>query len=236
MLDFSANRLVFGDLSYIPLLVRPGGHLTFDFIPSNAADLVNQKILKTVFAASSESEGTSADSVSKIVNEQLFWKLHFHLGHSDVAGIKRLCDLSGYSMGEIKAREWLQTCKCGRDDRQPQLPIIGKHLGPEPGETVMIDLIYPHSEDAQKNPAMIMVCPMTRYVACRFVSDLRPATLLAIFVTVWIAMFSYPKLIISDQGTPFQGTTWKQLREYYSITMSSIPRESPNQIGACEKQ
>ena len=181
MLDFCTNRLKFGNSSHIPLSVRPGGHLTFDFSPSKPNDLRDNKISKTVFAASSDSEEISADTNSKIADGRLFWKLHFHLGHIDVAGIKRLCDLAGFSIDEIRAREWLQTCKCGRGDRQPQLPIIGKHLGSEPGEKAMMDILYPTLEEVRKSPAMIMVCPMTRYLACRFVSDLRPSTLLSIF-------------------------------------------------------
>ena len=142
-----------------------------------------------------------------------------------MAGIKRVCGLTGFSIDEIQARKWIQSCKCGRDDRIPQLPIIGKHLGYEPGETLMLDIIYPCNVDSQKFPALLMAFPVTRYVSCRFKPDLRPVSLLSIFATVWIAMFSSPKLILSDQGEPFQGDSWKKLCEFYSITMSSMPRE-----------
>ena len=45
MLDFNLNILRFEGNSYIPLSIRPGGHLTFEFGPSKPNDGGSNKIL-----------------------------------------------------------------------------------------------------------------------------------------------------------------------------------------------
>ena len=114
------------------------------------------------------------------------------------------------------------------------MPLVGKHISNEPGETVMIDIAFLEGNDMKACPVLIMVCPLTRYVMCEFVKNLNAIALVSVFIVNWIAVFSYPKLALSDQGECSQGKIWEQFCSFYSASMSSVPRESPNQIGACE--
>ena len=134
-----------------------------------------------------------------MVGESLFWKLHYHLGHIDLGGIKLLCDLANYKINLDDARGWLQSCKCARNDTYPQLPLVGKHISNEPGETVMIDITFLEGKDTNACPVLITVCPLTRYVMCKFVKNVNDIALVSVFIVNWISVFSYPKLALCDQ-------------------------------------
>ena len=100
---------------------------------------------------------------------------------------------------------FIRSCGRGREDMVPKNPIIGPHIGGEPGCTVTMDIIYPCLENAQTKHALLITCPMSRYIQCLFVKNLNHATLLCALLTTWAVLFSYPSLIMCDQGRPFQG-------------------------------
>ena len=133
-------------------------------------------------------------------------------------------------------RRWLPTCPFGRNDRIPQNPVAGKHVCSTPGETLLLDVAYPSELDSQKNPALMMVCPLSRYTQCRFLRDMRPAAILSTLLIDWISIFSFPKAILCDQGRSFSGVIWGQFCLSYDVALRVIPMEAPNQIGALGKQ
>ena len=87
-----------------------------------------------------------------------------------------------------------------------------------------------------ENPAILLVCPLARFVVSRFVSDMRAESLLQIILLRWITLFGFPRLVLCDQGTPFRGAMWASFLYNHGVMMSGIPKEPTNQIGACEKQ
>ena len=104
-----------------------------------------------------------------------------------------------------------------------------------PWEVVMMDITPPlPAEEKGPNPALIILCPTTRFIVCRFLRGQRPITLLTIFIAIWVGLLGLPRLILTDQGTPFQGECWRQMAETHGVMVPSVPKESPNQIGAVE--
>ena len=172
----------------------------------------------------------------KEIDEKWCMKIHYHLGHCDIGVIARLCQRSGYKLNRQEAEKWIATCPCARNDRLPQMPNVGRHISSYPGEVVLLDITYLLEMQAQSSPTLLMTCPLTRFICCAFLKNMRPTTILSVFLSVWVSIFSYPKLILTDHGTSFSGVCWEDFCDTYGVALSSVPIAAPNQLGACEKQ
>ena len=65
---------------------------------------------------------------------------------------------------------------------------------------------------------------------------MRPTPNLSAFLCVWVSIFSYPKLILTNHGASFSGVCWEDFCDTYGVALSSVPIAAPDQLGACEKQ
>ena len=235
-LDFKRNVMGFSDLPTVPLKISVGGHLSFGWFPASLSMDSTREIDSTVYPATQCILSGVVDDSARPIKKEEFLEIHKHLGHADVNCIDRLCKLSNLPLNLTDARVWIGECSCGRCDRLPQTPLVNRHVASAPGEVCVVDVNFPKADDIPARPALIMVCPLTRFVSCHFVRDVRPVTLVSTFLTFRVSFLGYPKLILSDLGTSFRGCIWEELCHIYSITMSAAPKECPQQIGACEKQ
>ena len=212
------------------------GHVSFGFTPSSGKDIGRETSTQVTFQSDKPKNGSGEEEEQKVIDEKMFWKIHRHLAHCSAQTIQRLGKTAGYQFDAEKGKEWLEKCSCRRDDHTPQMPLVSKHVEETPGITIFMDLYYPCTQDTQAHPALIVVCPMTRYTASKFARNLTPGCIIGLLMRIWISVMGFPKLIVAGQGRPFQGPLWNQFMETYSVKMSAIPAEAPNQLGCCERQ
>ena len=235
-LNFEKNIMEMAGGKSVKLNDLQSGHVSFEFNPNVGKDHVEPGGTMGTFHTEKPEIDLTQDSSTKEVTEAMFWKIHRHLSHCSAQTVKRLCQTAGYRFNVEKGKEWLEQCSCQRDDQIPQTPVVSRHIEEVPGNTLFMDLFYPCSQDAQAHPALIMVCPATRYVTSKFARNLTPGCIIGILLSAWISVMGFPKLIVIDQGRPFQGPLRNQFMDTYSVKMSTIPVESPNQLGCCERQ
>ena len=237
-LDFAESKLLLPRDSSISLTAVGGDHLSSEWIPvdqtKHAVAALKSTIPTTKVAPSTDVTPNNEEPLE--VGGKLFWQLRYHIGHADIPAIKRLCDLSGRKFDVALGRIWLPTCACGRNDRIPQNQIAGRHVRAATGETLLMDVAYPSEVGSQKPPSLITVCPLSRYTQCRFLRDMLPAAILPALLIAWVSIFSHPKTILWGQGRSFPGVIWGQFCQSYDVELRAIPKEAPNQIGACGKQ
>ena len=151
-LDFDASKLLLPCGSPISLNTVGSGRLSFEWIPvaqtNHAAAALNSTTPTTKVFPSTDFAPNHEEPLE--VGGNLFGQLHYHLGRADIPAIKRLCDLSGRKFDVELGRKWLSTCACGRNDRIPQNPIVGRHVCTAPGATLLLDATYPSEVDSQK--------------------------------------------------------------------------------------
>ena len=230
-LNFKENVMHMPGGRRVRLIELRSGHLSFNFTPSTGKNVGRKASKIPTYHSDKPKNDSSGEEEVKIIDEPMFWKIHRHLAHCSVQTIQRLGKTAGYRFDIEKGKEWLEKCSCHRDDRTPQMPVVSKHVEETPGVTIFMDLYYPCTQDTQAHPALIVVCPMTRYTASKFARNLTPGCIIGLLLIIWIGVMGSPKLIVVDQGRPFQGHLWNQSMETYSVKMTAIPAESPNQLG-----
>ena len=171
----------------------------------------------------------------KEMADEWFLKIHLRTGHCDATSVQKLCRAAGISFDMGRGRECIRKCDCSRDDHIPQNPKISRRVSSFPGGIIEIDITYPKEEESQRSPALISVCNHSRFTMCKFTPNLFPLTIIAALLTGWVSLFGFPRLIISDQGTPLSGAEWREFLDRYSISMTGIPVNTPNQLGLCER-
>ena len=213
------------------------GHLSFVWEPKPPTSVDVITLEHDVFpAASTNTEDNATGSAeTTCLTKSLFTKMHLHVAHCDLNSTRRLCRLGNLTFGNNLMQEWLGKCPCNRRDRIPQIPVVSKHIPSFPGQILCVDISFPVENIAKESPSLVMICPLARYVVCKFLRNLRPLTIIAVVLSCWVSVFGYPEMIRVDKGTPFAGSDWADFLDAYSITTSQAPKEAANQIGVCER-
>ena len=105
-----------------------------------------------------------------------------------------------------------------------------------PGEAVAMDFIGPVTmSNGQTTGILTMVDVVLRYgVACP-VRNQKTKTAAEKFVTNWVCVYGFPRVIICDNGPAFASSVMKQAMEMLGVKMHFVLPYHPQSNGACER-
>lgn len=236
-IDFLKNELTIPTGKITPMEISDHGPLSFVWGPKPITADAAITLGRNVFpAASTNAEDDVADPEEKTrLTESSPNKMNLLMAHCDLNSIRRLCRMGNMTYEDDLSQTWMNKRPCNRRDRIPQLPVVSKHIPSFPAKVLCMDISPPVETSTKESPALVTICPLTRYVACKFLRNLRLLTVIAVALSWWISVFGYPELILVDKGAPFAGNGWFDFTNAYSITTPQAPKEAANQIGVCER-
>lgn len=218
-IHFGAGKMVWSDGSESVLRITMDKHLSLEWYPKMEKE-----------------KGTLVESVEEDTEEwadDRLHRLHIQLGHADVGVLKRVTDLADVKIKNEQMVRVVQECGCLVSDGIPQPPRISKYIPNHPGEVIAMDIYYPNGE--QKNPAILCVDALTRYVASKFLPRMRPRCIISLLITCWIAVLGVPTTIMVDMGTPFSGADWELFSHTYGVKIVAAPTRAHYQLGLAER-
>ena len=219
MIHFGEGKLIWKDQSETKLKMTMDKHMSFEWYPifgPNEGILVEDEVPPETIWGKSRLE-----------------KFHLQLGHADVGVMKRILNYAGEKAQENSLQDVTRTCGCQVNTGIPQPPRISKYVANYPGEVIALDVFYPSG--SQTEPAIICVDALTRYVSAKFLTSLRPRTIISFLITCWIALMGVPVTVMVDRGTPFMGSDWDVFSHSYGIKIVTAPTRAHYQLGLAER-
>ena len=105
-----------------------------------------------------------------------------------------------------------------------------------PGQTAVAELFFPEEEEASHaHPSIIMVCDYSKYFMAKFIPSANPSHCIDFLLNHWATILGYPKVILCDETTRFQGTGWQSISHNFDIQIIQAPARAAFQIGLSER-
>ena len=205
---------------------------------------VTQRV-EEVYAIISENESPQEEAItlenqktSQEANEKMISSAHIITGHGALQPTKHMLrnfpDWQG-SVSDIQ--RFLDKCKLCQKFNQRRMQVQSQPLVVEqPFERVQIDMIGPIPNATSGNTMIITAIDcFTGFAITEAVPDKSAETIVNFLVKSVFAVFGFPRIIQSDQGTEFANALVKNILERNEITQSLSSPYHPQSNGAVER-
>ena len=159
-------------------------------------------------------------------------QLHRRFGHPSVQRLANLLSYSGHEFKQNTLETITKFCKhCQLNSKAPGRFKFTLKDDIQFNYCIVVDIVH-----LEGKPTLHVVDEATAFQAAKFIPDFAASTVWEALETCWINTYlGPPDFIVTDAGTNFVGTKFKQPAKQLSIEIKEVPVEAHNSIGKVER-
>jgi len=158
-------------------------------------------------------------------------QLHRRFGHPSVQRLAKVLERAGHQVNSTILEKLTEFChQCQMHGKAPgrfKFTLKDDH---EFNYSIIVDVLY-----LEGKPVLQVVDSATSFQAARFLKDMKAKTAWDTIQECWINTYlGPPDIIVTDAGTNFTGTDFKQYANLMAISVKEVPVEAHNSVGKVE--
>lgn len=126
-------------------------------------------------------------------------------------------------------------CQRAKINKHERTPLKVFRAPDERFATVHIDIVGPLPQDGDSKYLLTMTDRATRWIEAVAITDQTAKTVAKVFWDTWVARFGSPLMIVTDQGSNFESSLFREISQMFGIKVQHTTAYHPQSNGMIER-